>query len=144
MAEKAKHAFGESKNLENAISQGLIDAYDILFLDGDTDPKIGWIDKSGNVRIAEDKNQIIRVEELPSVNGDENVVYIYNNEGYIWNGTECVSISKAADLTGLEAQLSDIELLVGTKVDETTVDNKIEVAVEAALAEMAGGEVVEF
>ena len=50
MAEKvnrAKHAFGSSQNLETTIQAGKIDAYDILFLDGDTDPKIGWIDKNG-------------------------------------------------------------------------------------------------
>jgi hypothetical protein len=48
MAEqRAKHAFGSSQNLEAAVQSGKVDAYDILFLDGDTDPKIGWVTKDG-------------------------------------------------------------------------------------------------
>lgn len=48
MAEmRAKHAFGNSQNLEAAVQSGKVDAYDILFLDGDTDPKVGWITKDG-------------------------------------------------------------------------------------------------
>lgn len=44
---KSKHAFGSLENLDAAIQAKKIDAYDILFLDGETDPKIGWIDKNG-------------------------------------------------------------------------------------------------
>lgn len=48
MAEqRAKHAFGSSQNLDTAIQSGKVDAYDILFLDGDTDPKVGWVTKDG-------------------------------------------------------------------------------------------------
>lgn len=54
MAEmKARHAFGDSENLQNALSSGVIDAYDILFLDGDTEPKIGWVDKNGEVKMVD-------------------------------------------------------------------------------------------
>lgn len=56
MALKAKHAFGSSSDIEAALQGGKIDAYDILFLDGDTDsPKIGWIDKDGNPVIVKDE-----------------------------------------------------------------------------------------
>lgn len=58
MAEKdrAKHAFGSSQNLDAAIQSGKIDAFDILFLDGDTDnPKIGWVDKDGKPVILKDE-----------------------------------------------------------------------------------------
>lgn len=48
---RSKHAFGEFANLDKAIADGKIDAYDILFLDGKTEPKIGWVDKDGNVVI---------------------------------------------------------------------------------------------
>ena len=49
MAEKdrARHAFGSSQNLEAAMQSGKVDAFDILFLDGDTDPKVGWVTKDG-------------------------------------------------------------------------------------------------
>ena len=108
MAElKARHAFGSSSGIDAALEAKKINEYDILFLDGNTDnPKVGWIDKNGNKVIIEDKVQIVRVESLPTVNGDPNVVYIYNNEGYIWDGEKCISLSKPTDLTELEAEVS--------------------------------------
>ena len=42
---KSKHAFGSEANVDNAIEQGLIDAYDVLFLN---EGKIGWVDRDGN------------------------------------------------------------------------------------------------
>lgn len=53
MADKARHAFGSSDKVSEALANNLIDAYDILFLDGDTEPKVGWVDKEGVVRIVE-------------------------------------------------------------------------------------------
>ena len=47
---KSKHAFGSEKNIQSALDKGLIDAYDILFLE---EGKIGWVDKDGNPVIAE-------------------------------------------------------------------------------------------
>lgn len=55
MAMKAKHAFGKLADVEKALEAGKIDSYDILFLDGDTEPKIGWIDKNGNPVILKDE-----------------------------------------------------------------------------------------
>lgn len=142
---KAKHAFGTLERVDEALSAGTIDSYDILFLkDANGNPYVGWIDKDGNKVIIEDKVQVVRVDELPTANGDENVVYIYNNEGYIWNGTECTSLSKPADLITLENQVADLETQMKNKVDEATIDSKIETAVEAAVAESTGGEVVIF
>lgn len=133
MAKKAKHAFGQSSAIEAAKQANKVDNFDILFLDGDTDPKVGWIDGQGVTRIVQNKNQIVRVDELPVADGDENVVYIYNNEGYIWNGTQCVSLSKSADLTALEEE-------VAKKTDVETVETMI----ETAIADSSGIEVVEF
>ena len=49
MALKAKHAFGMLENIDQALSNGTIDAYDILFVkDADGKPYVGWIDKDGN------------------------------------------------------------------------------------------------
>lgn len=145
MAERARHAFGTLENIDSALSAGKIDSYDILFVkDANGNPYIGWIDKEGNKVIIEDKVQVIRVDELPTANGDENVVYIYNNEGYIWDGTQCVSMSKSADLTTLETQVSNLETQMAKKVDEATIDAKIETAVETAVENATSGEVVEF
>lgn len=62
MATKAKHAFGSSENIQAALNSGTIDAYDILFLDGDTDPKIGWVDKNGNACLVNTKTDLSDVE----------------------------------------------------------------------------------
>ena len=147
MAEKARHAFGTLERVDEALSTGTIDAYDILFLkDANNNPYVGWIDKQGNKVIIEDKVQVVRVEELPTANGDENVVYIYNNEGYIWDSVNarCIALSKSADLTALETQVSELETQMATKVDEATIDAKVAAKVEAAVEEATSGEVVEF
>lgn len=53
---RSKHAFGSEANVDVALSQGLIDAYDILFLD---EKKIGWIDKNGNKVIVENADPAV-------------------------------------------------------------------------------------
>lgn len=130
MAEKAKHAFGSTANVDAALAANKIDAYDILFLDGDTKPKVGWIDKNGQKVIVEGDKYVVPVEgeSLPE-SGDEGVIYIFNDEGYIWNGIEFVSISKGADISAIEAELA-------TKVDADTVSTMIQ--------EASAIEVVEF
>ena len=141
MADRARHAFGTLEKIDAALSAGTIDSFDILFVkDANGKPYVGWIDKEGNKVILEDKTQIVRVGELPTTDGDENVVYIYNNEGYIWNGTQCVSLSKSADLTILETQVTNLETQMAKKADVTTVQTMINDAVEDA----SGSEVVEF
>lgn len=46
---KAKHAFGMLENIDEALSLGKIDRYDILFVkDENGKPYVGWIDKDGN------------------------------------------------------------------------------------------------
>lgn len=117
MANLARHAFGKTENLQNALSSGTIDAYDILFLDGDTEPKIGWITKDGEAVIVESKDNVAVVEALPE-SGEEGVIYIFNDEGYVWTGTEFVTISKSTDLSALEAEIA-------TKITASEVDVKI-------------------
>lgn len=140
MAEtKARHAHGSSSNVDSAIAAGTINAFDVLFLDSDTDPKIGWVTKEGKKIILEDKAQIVRVDSLPTADGDENVVYLYNNEGFVWDGIQCVPMAKSADLTNLETQVTTLKTQMDEKVDKTTVENMIDSAVEAS-----AGEVIEF
>ena len=132
---KSRHAFGSTQNIDSAMDQGLIDAYDILFLDGDSEPKIGWVDKNGVLRLVENKGQVVHVNQLPTTGGEENVIYIYNNEGYIWNGTECVSLSKSANLTTLENQVNALETQLQGKVDASTVQNMIQEYTETEVIE---------
>lgn len=105
---RSKHAFGSEVNIDSALAQGLIDAYDILFL---SEGKIGWIDKNGNKVIPEAKKQVSTVESLPE-NGDEETIYIFESKFYLWNGTEYVSPS------------------VDGSMNETVVDSKIDTAVQ--------------
>ena len=131
--DKSRHAFGKSANLQTALDSGAVDAYDILFLDGDTDPKLGWVDASGAVRMLDtDCIIIVEGEDLPE-SGEVNKVYIFKDEGYFWNGTEFKPMAKSADLSALEAKID-------SKVDAKTVETMIETAV----TESSGFEVVEF
>lgn len=73
MADKARHAFGSSSAVESALSAGKIDAYDILFLDGDTEPKVGWVDKDGIFRVVKNETDLsgIEAELATKVNAEE-------------------------------------------------------------------------
>ena len=124
MAEmKARHAFGQSSSIEDAKQAGKINEYDILFLDGDTDPKIGWLDSKGNTVIVPNKTDLSGVE------------------------AELATKANAEDVETLESQLatkansSDVEALesqVATKVDAATVKTMIDEATVGVI------EVVEF
>lgn len=101
---RSRHAFGNLVDVIAALEANKIDEHDILFLDGDTNPKIGWIDKNKNVRLVENECVIVVDGELPA-SGQEGKVYIFNDEGYFWNGTEFVNFCKPTDLTKLETDL---------------------------------------
>ena len=133
MAEqKARHAYGKSESLQAALEAGSIDAYDILFLDGDTKPKIGWVTKDGALALVDTDPRVEKVDALPTDDAKEGVIYLYEDKAYIWNGSKLVCISESADLSALEEKIA-------TKVDEPTVDAKIEAAIDAITVD-----VVEF
>ena len=72
VAKKFKPAFGSSENVQSALDQGMIDKYDLLLLDGNTDvPKVGWVDAQGEVIIV-DTEKVIVVEgkevSIPLIN----------------------------------------------------------------------------
>lgn len=54
MAIKSKNAFGSKSNIETAKENGLVDEYDILYLDNG---EIAWIDKSKNTVINTPRTQ---------------------------------------------------------------------------------------
>lgn len=140
MADKAKHAFGTLERIDEALSIGKIDAYDILFVkDANGKPYVGWIDKDGNKVIVQEEEKIIVVEgnSLPEF-GEEGKVYIFNEDGYFWDGEKFVNLCKPTDLTGLESQVTKLESDITTKVDAKTVKSMIEEYSESMF------EVVEF
>lgn len=129
-----KVSFGQSANIDKALSEGLIDKYDLLLLDGEVEPKIGWVDKNGNSRIVDTAKEILSVSILPAL-GQKGKIYLYENVAYVWDTEteDFVSISQPADLTALEQELAK-------KVDEQVVDEKI----ADALGSITGIEIVEF
>ena len=65
MAEmKARHAFGNLSDVQKALDSGKINEYDILFLDGDTEPKIGWIDAKGEFRLVQNEADFSELEKI--------------------------------------------------------------------------------
>lgn len=134
MAEKTRIAFGSEDRIAKALEDNLINAYDIVCLD---EKKIGWIDKEGNAVIVEGEQYVVPVEELPTADGKSNVIYIYGNKGYIWDGTKCVPMSQDAEVVTLTQDVATLQQEMTNKVDEKTVDAKIAEAI-------SGFEVVEF
>lgn len=143
MAEmKARHAFGALENIDQALANNAIDAFDILFVkDADGKPYVGWIDKEGNKIICQEEEKIVVVEgeSLPET-GVEGKIYIFGEDGYFWDGTEFVNLCKSTDLTTLETQVSELGTQMESKVDADTVETMI----ETAIAEATSVEVVEF
>lgn len=127
MAElRAKHAFGTLERIDTALSAGTIDAYDILFVkDENGKPYVGWIDKDGKKVIVQEDEKIVNVEgeSLPE-SGEEGKVYIFDDQGYFWNGTEFKNFCKPTDLTKLEEELA-------TKVSSEEVDAKIDEKIDS-------------
>lgn len=74
MADRAKHAFGMLENIDTALSNGVIDSYDILFVkDTNGKPYVGWIDKEGNKVVCDDAEELAKLEAkiATKVNSDE-------------------------------------------------------------------------
>lgn len=124
---KSKHAFGSEANVDTALAQGLIDAYDILFL---AEGKIGWIDKNGQKVILENKQQVRVVETLPTT-GDTEVIYIYNSMMYTWDGEK---YSSPAVEGGIDEAVVDAK--IGSAIQEVAdaanayTDSQIDSALE--------------
>lgn len=123
MAMKAKHAFGNLADVQKALDSGKIDSYDILFLDGDTEPKIGWIDANKVFRLVENEADFSELEAMISAKAD------------------------ASDLAALETELATKASAEEVETLETEVANKVDAAtVQTMIEEYSSAviEVVEF
>ena len=127
--DKAKHAFGTSENLQNALDSGVIDAYDILFLDGDTEPKVGWIDKNGDVKIVKNETDLSGIEAQIATKANSEDVKTLESQ-----------LANKADASEIEALQTQMEAKVDSAEVKTMVDSAVETAIEQAVAI----EVVEF
>lgn len=108
---RSKHGFGKLQDLNMAIESGQIDEYDIVFLDGETDPKIGWIDRDGIARIVDHKD-IFVVDSLPT-KGIEGKIYICQSQCFIWDGLQFLPLLPASDIT---------EEMINDKLDALKAD----------------------
>ena len=134
---RSRHAFGSLDNLQSAIDLGKVDQYDVLFVKDKNDkPQVGWVDKNGTPLIV-DTEKVLHVDSLPE-SGEDGKIYIFNGDGYFWNGKEFVNLCKPTDLSYLESQITELESEVVTKVDAKTVQDMIEKHSESII------EVVEF
>lgn len=130
MAMKAKHAFGNLSDVQKALSDGKIDAYDILFLDGDTEPKIGWIDRDGVFRLVQNEADFSELEEIIATKANASDVEALE-----------VEVSAKADAKKVE----ELETELATKVTADEVGTLVEEKVDEKIAEVnASYEVVEF
>jgi hypothetical protein len=62
------------ENIDTALSNGVIDSYDILFVkDANGKPYVGWIDKEGNKVVCDDTKEFAKLESLiaTKINADE-------------------------------------------------------------------------
>lgn len=107
MAEnRARHAFGALENIDQALSVGKIDSYDILFVkDAEGKPYVGWIDKDGNKVICDDSAKFTELLEQIATKAS----------------TE---------------ELAEVDAKIATKVDAAEVDAKVDKAVEDVITEM--------
>lgn len=132
MADKARHAFGLLENVDSAITEGKIDAFDILFVkDADNNAYVGWVDKEGKKVIATggtvDTSALEgQIAELGTeLEGKANVESIAALE---------TEMSKKASV----AEVAELETQVASKVDAETVQTMIKDYSESVI------EVVEF
>lgn len=138
MAGKAKHAFGALENIDTALANGTIDNYDILFVkDANGKPYVGWIDKEGNKVICQEEEKVIVVEgdSLPET-GLEGKIYLFEDDGYFWNGSEFVNMCKPTDLTELKAEVAE-------KADVAEVENSYE-KIKYEIADVPVGTLVDY
>ena len=128
MADKAKHAYGSRAKLSQAVSQGLVDSYDVLFLQGEGEtPAIGWVDKNGNPVVIAPADDLADAEA--------------KLEAEIAKKANSEDVETLEGKIAAKADVSDIETLqteIANKVDADTVQSMIEEATVGVI------EVVEF
>ena len=133
MADRAKHAFGMLENIDTALSNGIIDNYDILFVkDANGKPYVGWIDKEGNKVVVKEEDEVVIVdgESLPE-SGESGKIYVHGSDAYVWNGNEFVNLCKPTDVSALEEEIA-------TKVTAEEVKTMIKESEDSSV------EIVEF
>lgn len=104
MANKAKHAFGALERIDEAISAGTINAYDILFVkDEKGKPYVGWLDKNGDKVIVDDSAELSALESQIATKVDADEVNDKINEA----SQNTVATAKAYTDGKIEAAINE-------------------------------------
>ena len=127
MAMKAKHAFGSLSDVQKALNLGKIDSYDILFLDGDTEPKIGWIDAKGEFRLVKNEADFSELEAIIAKKADAEKVEAMEAEIATKVSAEEVKaeVEAAVEKTAEKIKYEITDVPVGTLIKMT--DNEIRI-----------------
>ena len=159
--EKAKHAHGSRKNLENAIAQGVVNEYDVLFLSGEGESNaIGWISKTGEAIIIDPVAEVSKLEaELETELATKADAEAVAAELATKVSSEEVDakidtvVTEKVETVINEKVDTQVETIVETKVD-AAMDEKVEEAVNAAkeytdakiaeIEEAASYDIIEF
>ena len=112
MPNTAKHGFGSSSAVLDAIREGKLNARDILFLDETTNPKVGWIDLEGNPVIVDTEKVIVVDGDILPETGVMGKIYIFKEDGYFWNGEKFINLCKPTDVTELQEAITALEELI--------------------------------
>lgn len=113
MAKFPVFAYGDYSKIQAAIERGSL-TYPTYVFTTDEEHKnhLAFIDKDGIIQevVGNNKNQVIRVEDLPET-GDLSTLYIYNNIVYTFDGEDFIPIGKdeSARLDDLEVFTADLQ-----------------------------------
>lgn len=131
MAERAKHAHGSRKNLANAIANGVVNEYDVLFLSGEGESNaIGWLSKDGEAIIIDPVAEVSKLEadletELANKVSAEEVDAKIDS-----------TVTEKVETAVTEKVTKEVETVVNEKVDtvitekvDTVVNEKVETLV---------------
>ena len=117
MAMKAKHAFGSLADVEKALKAGKIDKFDILFLDGDTSPKIGWIDANDKFRLVKNEADFSELEAVIATKANAEDVKALEDK-----------IASKADVTEIDTKINKAVTDTVANANAYT-DGKVEAAI---------------
>lgn len=130
MAMKAKHAFGSLSDVQKALDSGKIDSFDILFLDGDTNPKIGWIDAKGEFRLVQNETDFSELETIIAKKADAEEV-----EAKLAEKADAAEVEAAIATKADAEKVKAMEDEIATKISAEEVDVKVESAVADSVNE---------
>lgn len=145
MAERAKHAHGSRKNLANAIANGVVNEYDVLFLSGEGESNaIGWVSKDGEAIIIDPVAEVSKLEadletELANKISVEEVDA--KIDGAVTEKVETVVTEKVTEK--VETVVNEkVETVITEKVD-TVVNEKVETLVTEKVTEKVESTVIQ-